>query len=43
MPWGNADIIFKRQCDVCLKFYNFEPPNIRNFDEKFIETLIKFN
>ena len=43
MPWGNADIIFKRQCDVCLKFYNFRPPNIRNFDEKFIETLAKFN
>lgn len=43
MPWNNAKIIFKDQCNVCLKFYNFRPPNIRNFDEKFIETLAKFD
>lgn len=42
MPWENCDFLFKEQCPINIKHYNFRPPFIRKFD-KMIHCLAKFN
>ena len=42
MPWGNCKFLFKENCPINKKYYNFRFPFIRYFDN-LIHCLAKFN
>ena len=42
MPWKNCKFLFKENCPINIKYYNFRYPFIRYFDQ-FIHCLAKFD